>query len=359
MKSRIVHIAQIEINEESGMGRVAWHWKREFERRGYEFLHIGNEQVGSLPHQSLFPYAARRVYRRLNRPASVLLVHEPSSGVFIHGPSPTVVFSHGIERRAWQLSLNGKSGAGTKPRLRTKILFPFWRLRQGDKGLREATKLMLINGEDVRFAIEHYNRDPGEIFFFKNGVYSSSLDEKIQPDTNKILFLGSWLDRKGCQTLIEAAQVLAAKGLVLNWLLAGTGLDRDHILAFWPKDLRPFVEVIPKFSKSTEETLFAQATLFVLPSYFEGQPLALLQAMEAGRCCITTNCCGQLDLIKHGVNGLLHKPGDAQQLASLIEMCLGNYKLRVLLGKNAKHSVQGRDWESVSSEVVDFAEGIM
>jgi hypothetical protein len=67
MNPLIVHVAQEEITEESGMGRVAWHWKREFERRGHEFLHIGSEQTGPLPHPALFPYAAYRAYKRIGR----------------------------------------------------------------------------------------------------------------------------------------------------------------------------------------------------------------------------------------------------------------------------------------------------
>ncbi|MEW6558324.1 MAG: hypothetical protein AB1349_13420, partial [Elusimicrobiota bacterium] len=50
MKKIILHVAQIEISEESGMGRVAWHWRNEFERRGYEFLHIGPKEVGRILH---------------------------------------------------------------------------------------------------------------------------------------------------------------------------------------------------------------------------------------------------------------------------------------------------------------------
>ena len=94
----------------------------------------------------------------------------------------------------------------------------------------------------------------------------------------------------------------------------------------------------------------------MLPSFFEGQPLSLLQAMETGRCCITTDCCGQRDLIRHTQNGLLHQPGDAVQLASLIEECAKSEGLRKSLGHRAKLTVQGRSWEQVGSEVVDFVE---
>ncbi|HVQ40326.1 MAG TPA: glycosyltransferase family 4 protein [Pyrinomonadaceae bacterium] len=147
--------------------------------------------------------------------------------------------------------------------------------------------------------------------------------------------------------------------VVANWLIVGTGVGREEIFSRWPEAIRPFVEVVPRFVKGSEEEFLRRASVFVLPSFFEGQPLALLQAMEAGRCCITTNCCGQRDLIEHGFNGLLHMPGDAHQLASLIEKCLADKNLMTKLGRNGRKSVQSRSWENVSSEVVDSIERVM
>jgi len=237
------------------------------------------------------------------------------------------------------------------------MLFPLWRLRQCDIGLRNAPGLLLINTQDSEFVQNNYGRAPGDIHVFRNGVYPSTLDEQTQPgDAITALFLGSWLERKGIDTLIDAAWILDSRNVGINWLLAGTGADRDVVLKAWPDSLRPRVEVVSSFSPDVEESLFARSNLFVLPSFFEGQPLSLLQAMETGRCCITTDCCGQRDLIRHNQNGLLHQPGDAVQLAALIEQSAGSESLRKSLGHQAKQTVQRRSWERVASEVVDFVE---
>jgi glycosyltransferase involved in cell wall biosynthesis len=359
MRPLIVHAAQIPISENSGMGRVAWHWQRECERRGYRFIHIGPEQVGSLPHPSLFPFAAYRAYKKLKQPAALFLIHEPAAGIFVRRASPIVVFSHGVERRGWQLALKGQDGTSGKIRWRTRMLFPIWRLREGDLGLKKAERLLLINSEDAAFVEQYYRREATEIHLFKNGVYPSDLTELNQPQPITILFLGSWLERKGIQTLIEAAQILDQQSLRLNWLLAGTGADRHEVLRHWPESLHSRLEILPSFSPDSEASLFARSNIFVLPSFFEGQPLALLQAMESGRCCITTDCCGQHDIIRHGINGYLHEPGDAQQLAALIAQCAKDEALRKYLGGNAKQTMKGRSWEAVSVEVVNFIEEIL
>ncbi|MEW6558371.1 MAG: glycosyltransferase family 4 protein [Elusimicrobiota bacterium] len=357
MKKIILHVAQAEISEESGMGRVAWHWRNEFEKRGYEFIHIGPKEVGRIPHPALFPYAAYQTYRKLKKVASVFLIHEPASGIFVGRGIPTVVVSHGLERRDWELTLQGKGGQNIK--WRTRLLFPIWRLRQCDLGLKKANLLLLINQEDALYAQRRYNRN-SDILVFKNGVYPSNLNEKIQPENQiTILFLGSWIERKGIRTLIEAATILHRQGLRLNYLVAGVSVESKTILDSWPEELHTFVEVVPHFSRGYEESLFARSNIFVLPSFFEGQPLSLLQAMESGRCCITTNCCGQKDLIQHGFNGLLHEPGDAKKLAFLIAKCAESKDLRIELGKNAKLSVKDRSWEAVSAEIVDRIEVVL
>jgi glycosyltransferase involved in cell wall biosynthesis len=357
MKDLIIHVAEVEVSEASGMGRTAWHWKNELEKRGYDFEHIGPAQVGIQSHRALFPYLAYQAYKRIGRRAALFLVHEPTSGAFLKRDIPTVVFSHGIERRWWQLVLQGKDGSTQKIRWRTKLLFPLWRLRQCDLGLQKAAKLLLVNQEDTSFVQNHYHRQATDIHKFRNGVYPSTLNEQIQPENQiTILFLGSWIERKGIRTLIEAAQILHERGLRVNWLLAGTSVEPESVLNYWPSTIHPWVEIISHFPPASEESIFARANIFILPSFFEGQPLALLQAMEAGRCCITTNCCGQRDLIQDRYNGLLHQAGDAQHLATLIEECVNDEALRKTLGRNAKFSVKNRSWETVASEVADCVE---
>jgi len=357
MNKLIVHVAEVDISEESGMGRVAWHWRNELLHRGYEFIHIGPKEVGKTFHHGLFPYYAYRIYRQLNRKASLFLIHEPASLPFVHSNIPTIVFSHGVERRGWKLSLKEKLGEQQKISWKTKLLFPLWRLKQCDEGLKKAKFLFLINQEDAAFTEIHYLRQKKDIYIFKNGVYPSELNESIQPDVDPtILFLGTWQSRKGVKVLIEAAKILLQQGLKPKWLLAGIGVESAQVMSDWPSELLPFIEIVPRFSRTEEASIFARSNIFILPSYFEGQPLALLQAMETGRCCITTNCCGQKDIIQHGYNGLLHEPGDAKTLALLLEQCIRDRELRLILGRNAQISTDKLHWTTVASEVVDQIE---
>jgi glycosyltransferase involved in cell wall biosynthesis len=357
MKKLIVHIANIEVSEKSGVGRVVWHWKNALEKRGYEFLHIGKTQVGKLPHHAFFPYAAYKAYKRLGRKADAFLIHECASGPFMNLGIPVVIHSHGLERRAWYMALKHNDGAIHEINWKRKITFPLWNLRHCDLGFQKASLILICNQQDADFAKEYYAQNGGNYYVYRNGVNPTQIDEQVQPKNQcTILFLASWIKRKGNNTLVEAADILYKSGLRLNWLLAATGLEAEKVLADWPNELKSSVEVIPFYLPNIEESFLARSNIFVLPSVFEGQCLSLLQAMETGRCCITTNCCGQLDLIQHNYNGLLHDPSNAQQLASLIKQCVTNESMRIELGRNAKNSVKGRSWESVSAAIVDRIE---
>ncbi len=347
----VIHVAEAEIAEESGMGRVAWHWRDAFQKAGYEFLHVGPARVGGPVHPAYFPAKAFRAARQLGVKDALFLVHEPAAAPFVKAHPRTVVFSHGLERRAWEASLRIPE-CGKHIRFRSKILFPFWRLRGADYGLKRARAALLINRDDREYAFQHYGRAPGNTFLFRNGVYPTP--PAPPRDGAEILFASQWIPRKGTETLVEAARLL--RGVPLRWTLAATGRGEAEVLRGLPEELRPIVKIIPRFRREEEGALFRAATLFVMPSFFEGQPLSLLQAMEAGLCCITTDCCGQKDVIQHGENGFLFPPGDAREMARLIKLCLEDGALRERVGARARESMRERSWEAVSREVREWVE---
>ncbi len=354
----IVHVAQLDISRESGMGRVAWHWRRELESRGYTFLHIGPREVGRPVHPALFPYAAWWRFRRLGVRPAAFLVHEPAGVPFVAaGGAPAFVFSHGLERRGWEAALAHAAASGSPIRLRSSLLFPLWRLRQADFSLRRARAVLALNRDDLAALQARYGRRPEDLFLFHNGVDPSPAAPRAATNAPPtVLFLGSWLARKGTATLVRTAELLRQRGVVVHFLLAGTRVEGATVLADWPAELRGSVRVLPAFPAEEEAALYAAADLFVLPSYFEGQPLALLQAMAAGCCCLASDIAGNRDLISHRRNGLLHAAGDAAELAGQLAECLASPALRDELGAAARALVAGRTWSAVAGEVANFIE---
>lgn len=80
----------------------------------------------------------------------------------------------------------------------------------------------------------------------------------------------------------------------------------------------------------------ALAEAFVLPSLYEGLPLALLEAMAAGLPCLATAVDGNLEVLRHKENGLLCRAADSQDLAQALETLLSDAPLRQRCGKQAQ-----------------------
>ena len=80
--------------------------------------------------------------------------------------------------------------------------------------------------------------------------------------------------------------------------------------------------------------------IFVLPSLWEGQPIAMLEAMAAGRPVVATKVGGIPEIIVDGENGLLAEPKDEVSLAEKISLLIGDKELRDKLSRAAKLVVE-------------------
>jgi glycosyltransferase involved in cell wall biosynthesis len=86
--------------------------------------------------------------------------------------------------------------------------------------------------------------------------------------------------------------------------------------------------------------------VFVLPSRFEGLPLAMLEAMRAGRAVVATDVGSVAEAVEHGETGLLVPSGDDDQLADAVATLLSDGELREAIGARA-HDVAAKRFSSV------------
>ena len=105
----------------------------------------------------------------------------------------------------------------------------------------------------------------------------------------------------------------------------------------------------------------AGCKLFVLPSDFEGMPNALLEAMAAGRCCISTACpCGGPEaVIDNGVNGWLVPVGEEKALSDAMLALLKNKEKRCALAAAAGESANAFRPEAIFEHWRDYVERVI
>lgn len=139
------------------------------------------------------------------------------------------------------------------------------------------------------------------------------------------LFLGAISEEKGVLDLIAAWKIVLDTHADARLLIAGEGdamtAVRNRIAAL---NLTHAVMLPGWVSGAAKQALMARADICVLPSYFEGMPMSLLEALGAAMPCVATAVGGIPDVIRDGVEGRLVQPGDVGALARAIAEVLGD-----------------------------------
>jgi glycosyltransferase involved in cell wall biosynthesis len=351
---RILHVAAVDLLPNSGMGRISCEWNAAFLRAGHEFQHIGLKEIGPSVHPLLFGLAARNFINRNKIAFDLILAHEPASGFLYFRNSPMVVFSHGIEERAWKIQ--GHFGF-MKRSLKSRLVPEAIRFYSNTSGFRRCSVALLSNSDDLAFLADEKGIAKDKLRIFYNGYYPF---DEVKGDNAAITFLynATWIPRKGIDLMYTVFNKLLIKHDTIKLILAGTGASSGEVLSRFHEEVRGRINVISSFSPDQERRFYRDAQVFIMPSFFEGQSVALTQAMAMGLCPVVSDNCGQKDFVKHQHNGLQFKTGDAADMEKEIDWLLQNPDRIILMGKNAKESVRHLTWERAASEVVLTCESV-
>ena len=155
-----------------------------------------------------------------------------------------------------------------------------------------------------------------------------------------MICVGRLSPEKGQPGLLRSFARLREQHPELRLRLVGDGPDRASLEAL-AKELKLSDAVTFAGRLSEEETLaeIARADLLVLPSFMEGLPIVLMEAMAAGVPVIASRVAGIPELVEDDETGLLFTPSNWDELASHIDRLLGDEALRSRLAEKAKAKV--------------------
>lgn len=162
------------------------------------------------------------------------------------------------------------------------------------------------------------------------------------PDDSLIVSVGRLVREKNYPLLLEAVSLLRTRLPNVRCLLVGDGKCREEI------EQRAIAldlggNMCMAGSRNDVPSILEAANLFVMSSDNEGLPVALLEAMAAGKAIVATSVGGIPDAIRDGENGLLVPPGDAPALASVMERAIMDGELARSIGRAAAEDA-GRDF---------------
>jgi glycosyltransferase involved in cell wall biosynthesis len=157
----------------------------------------------------------------------------------------------------------------------------------------------------------------------------------------RVLLASRLLWEKGIEEYVEAANLIKAQKLPIEFLLAGSP-DPGNPGSVAPAQLVKWQEagaVHYLGHVSDMPQLLADIDVAVLPSYREGVPRSLLEAAACGIPIITTDVPGCREVVRHGVNGFLIPPRNAAALAASVKRLYEEPADRVRMGRAGRETV--------------------
>jgi len=216
--------------------------------------------------------------------------------------------------------------------------------------LELSTQIVTISQYNQKFlAALCHQRNPEDIHVVYCGLDPAEFTPAYQPDkegTIRIISVGSLIEKKGHEYLIDACMLLVAKGYRLKCFIIGGGpLQPDLQIRINDRDLEDTVKLLGIRNQSQILDQYRQSDIFVLACVVahygdkDGIPVALMEAMAMQVPVITTPVTGIPELVQDGNNGLLVPERDSETLALAIERLIKDPQLRMQLGQQGRQTI--------------------
>ncbi len=155
-----------------------------------------------------------------------------------------------------------------------------------------------------------------------------------------VLCVGRLTPAKGQHVLLEACARLREQGHSLRLVIVGTGPDEASLHASAKAlGIQDLVTFTGAQNMDQVRAWYRDSDAFALPSFAEGVPVVLMEAMASGVPCVTTRITGIPELIRDGIDGLLVTPSDVQELADSLVALKADAHLRRELGEAGRRRV--------------------
>jgi glycosyltransferase involved in cell wall biosynthesis len=156
----------------------------------------------------------------------------------------------------------------------------------------------------------------------------------------RILDVGRLVPEKGAPVLLDAVDVLTRRGIDVELRLVGGGdLDAELTRIIADRGLADRVTLVGSVGQDDIVAQYHWADVFCLPSFQEGLPVVLMEAMATELPVVTSTINGIPELVKDGSNGYLLPPGRADLLADALAKLAADPGLRTQFGAQARSDV--------------------
>jgi len=197
---------------------------------------------------------------------------------------------------------------------------------------------LVLGGEAQRFVTEELLVPDHRVEVIINGVPEPTHDRRTVGDSpvQQILFLGNLSERKGVSDLLRALALPGFDSNRLEVTMVGGGDIANYQAMALQLGIAKFVHFSGWSDQHQVSQLMAQADVLVLPSYDEGLPLVILEALANGVAVVCTPVGEIPAILSNGVNAYFVQPGDPIGIAAGLQRVLNEKVFRQALEQNGR-----------------------
>lgn len=172
------------------------------------------------------------------------------------------------------------------------------------------------------------------------GIYPAAVARppRARGEVINILCVGRLVPVKGQHVLLDAATELSRRGHKIKLTFVGDGPDRKRLEHHAEQQLLN-VEFTGSVGQDRVAQLYGEADIFCLPSFCEGVPVVLMEAMSSGVPVVTTRIMGVPELVDDQLSGLLVPPGDGHALTQALERLILDPAYAAALAERGRRKV--------------------
>ena len=215
----------------------------------------------------------------------------------------------------------------------------------------EASQIIFTESRDLENKIKQFSSKSIDIRTFYKGIDVSNfqnpppknvLTKKLQLDPEKrhMLFVGRLTSEKGVFELAEAFNAIARDYHDINLILVGEEIEKEKLVAKF-KEAKVLNRVLFKGNSPYKEIAYYMkiSDILVLPTWAEGLPNVVMEAMATGLPVVATNVGGIPEILEDGVTGLSVPAKNVVKLTEAIIKMLEDESLREKCVRNAKELI--------------------
>jgi glycosyltransferase involved in cell wall biosynthesis len=200
-----------------------------------------------------------------------------------------------------------------------------------------ADKVITLSEKWAEF-FSKYICDPEKVVILHNAVVPPYYVKADYNDHN-ILFLGKLCQQKGIYDLLKVIPDIVKSVPDIMFFLGGDGDMEECKRIVKNEGISDHIKFTGWVAGSDKEMYLKKSSVFVLPSYFEGMPISVLEAMSYGLATIATNVGGVPQIIDNWKDGVIVKTGDTEGLRESILKLLLDVKSKEIIGRAANQKI--------------------